>query len=74
MLLSHLVAVPFGATVTLALWSAARSSSASMGIPYRWRVVGGREIYVKKTSIYIEPDVDVALARVRLLREPPRRS
>jgi hypothetical protein len=28
-----------------------------------WRVAGGRLSNVKKTSIYIEPDVDVALSR-----------
>lgn len=29
----------------------------------RWRVVGGKVRSVKKTSIYIESEVDVALAR-----------
>jgi hypothetical protein len=29
----------------------------------RWQVVGGRLSGVKKTSIYVEPDVDLALAR-----------
>jgi hypothetical protein len=50
-------------TSALPRFALVASLSPAVALNDRWRVVGGKIRSVKKTSIYIESDVDVALAR-----------